>query len=160
MEQNPDVLQTFMDWAQSVLTSFPAALAARPDLLDSLVVLAVNALTIQERVGLQKAIQFLVSVAEWHITGGRIVLQLHRWLAEASMSSFFGDLRPLARHTEDLIDYTGGDRQGRVADLHGGGPAPRTTGARTGSCRDRRSSASQQLGLPLRTAHLSVLAVT
>lgn len=61
MEAHPDLVQGFMDWALSSLTSYVAVLATLPQLLQGLVVLAVQGLELQERVGLQKTIQFLVS---------------------------------------------------------------------------------------------------
>ena len=65
MEAHPDLVQTFMDWALSALTSYSAVLASLPQLLEGLVVVSIHALELQERVGLQKSIQLLVSRSRW-----------------------------------------------------------------------------------------------
>lgn len=49
-----------MDWSLSALTSFASVLCTLPRHLEGLLELTVNALELQERVGLQKAIQLLV----------------------------------------------------------------------------------------------------
>lgn len=69
MERHPDVVQTYMDFAQSVLTTSPAFFASQPDVCEAVVTLAVQGLEVQERVGLQKSIQLMVS--------GHICLPLH-----------------------------------------------------------------------------------
>lgn len=61
MESHPDLVQSFMDWALSALTSYSAVLATLPQLLEGLVIVSIRALELQERVGLQKSIQLLVS---------------------------------------------------------------------------------------------------
>ena len=50
-----------MDFAMAALTSFSAILAAMDTLIEGLLLLTIQALAMQERVGLQKSIQFLVS---------------------------------------------------------------------------------------------------
>lgn len=60
MELHPDVVQTFMEWALSALTSFATTLSSLPQLLERLVLLAIRGLELQERVGLSKTIQLLV----------------------------------------------------------------------------------------------------
>lgn len=64
MEANPDIVQGFMDWGLMALTSVPTALCVLPQYTEGLFELAVSALELQERVGLQKTIQLLVGVPE------------------------------------------------------------------------------------------------
>ncbi|KAK9900916.1 ARM repeat-containing protein [Cystobasidium minutum MCA 4210] len=61
MEAHPDLVQGFMDWALSSLTSYVAVLATLPQLVQGLIILAVEGLGLQERVGLQKTIQLLTA---------------------------------------------------------------------------------------------------
>jgi len=63
MEQNPDVVQSFMDWAMSALLVFARVLKTLPDLTEGLVLLSIQALDLQERVALQKTMQLLVSIS-------------------------------------------------------------------------------------------------
>ena len=51
-----------MDWGLMALTSVPTALCDLPQYTEGLFELAVSALELQERVGLQKTIQLMVSV--------------------------------------------------------------------------------------------------
>lgn len=60
MEHNPDVVQCFMDFAMSALTSFASILYTLPDAVEAVLKTAIQALEVQERVGLQKSIQLLV----------------------------------------------------------------------------------------------------
>lgn len=62
MEAYPDLVQTFMDWTLSALTSYSEILASLPQLLEGIVMVSIQALELQERVGLQKSIQVLVSL--------------------------------------------------------------------------------------------------
>lgn len=55
-------MQGFMDWAMAALTSFAPILVTLPLFLKDLVKLSIQALEMQERVALQKTIQFLVSI--------------------------------------------------------------------------------------------------
>ena len=61
MEHHPDVVQAYMDFAQSVLTTAPAFFSSQPDVCEAVVRLAVQGLEVQERVGLQKSIQLMVN---------------------------------------------------------------------------------------------------
>lgn len=61
MEAHPDLVQGFMDWSLSTLTSYAPVLASMPQMLEGLVVVSISGLELQERVGLQKTIQVLVS---------------------------------------------------------------------------------------------------
>jgi hypothetical protein len=66
MDGCPDLVQSFMDWALAALTSYAIVLASLPQLLEALITLSVRALELQERVGLQKTIQLMVSA--WYTT--------------------------------------------------------------------------------------------
>ena len=63
MEGSPDIVQTFMEWAMAVLTSFVSILATLPDHLEKVALVTIRGLELQERVGLQKCIQLLVRVS-------------------------------------------------------------------------------------------------
>lgn len=61
MVANPDVVQGFMDWSLAALTSFARILATLSAQVESLLLLSIRALDLQERVALQKTIQLLTA---------------------------------------------------------------------------------------------------
>lgn len=61
LDAHPDIVQAFMEWAQTALTSFPRVLCSLPQHMQGLLEVCIMALELQERVGLQKSIQLFVS---------------------------------------------------------------------------------------------------
>ena len=61
LEANPDIVQGFMDWSLASITSFVSLLVTIPNQVEDLLLLSIRSLDLQERVGLQKTIQVLVS---------------------------------------------------------------------------------------------------